>query len=195
TRSVLYERNLGGLYLDIVPDRDALARYGMRVGDIERVIESAIGGTPVSMTVEGRNRFSINVRYPQDLRNNIEKLRQVLVPVPVGMRENGGMKPGGMKEGALFSPDLPRIMLAQNMGGMDQGMRNRPAGILPMGPQPRSSMSDAPMSLSPMTPVPQMGKSPMGAPMPAARMSGASEPRQSEQAFVPLGQLASIKIV
>jgi copper/silver efflux system protein len=190
TRSVLYERNLGGLYLDIVPDRDALARYGMRVGDIERVIESAIGGTPISTTVEGRNRFSINVRYPQDLRSNIEKLRQVLVPVPVGMRQNGGMK-----QGAVSSPDLPRVMLAQNMGGMEQGTRSRPAGMLPMGPQPRSSMSDAPMSLSPMTPVPEMRKSPMGSAMPAARVGGAQQTRESEQAFVPLGQLASIKIV
>ena len=196
TRSVLYERNLGGLYLDIVPDRDALARYGMRVGDIERVIESAIGGVPISTTVEGRNRFSINVRYPQDLRSNIEKLRQVLVPVPVGMRQNGGMKggAGGMKQGALSSPDLPRVMLAQNMGGMEKGTRSRPAGMLPMGPQPRSSMSDAPMSLSPMTPVPEMRKSPMGSAMPAAR-GVAPQTQESEQAFVPLGQLASIKIV
>src|SRR5882762_4362736 len=197
TRSVLYERNLGGLYLDIVPDRDALARYGMRVGDIERVIESAIGGTPISTTVEGRNRFSINVRYPQDLRSNIEKLRQVLVPAPVGMRQNGGMKggAGGMKQGALSSPDLPRVMLAQNMGGMEKGNRSRPAGMLPMGPQPRSSMSDAPMSLSPMTPVPEMRKSPIGSAMPAARVGGAQQTQESEQAFVPLGQLASIKIV
>jgi Cu(I)/Ag(I) efflux system membrane protein CusA/SilA len=197
TRSVLYERNLGGLYLDIVPDRDALARYGMRVGDIERVIESAIGGTPISTTIEGRNRFSINVRYPQDLRNNIEKLRQVLVPVPVGMRQNGGMKggTGGMKQGALTLPEVPRVMLAQNMGGMEQGARNRTAGMLPMGPQPPSSMSDASMSLSPMTPVPGMRKSPMTNPMPAARTGGSQQTQESEQAFVPLGQLASIKIV
>ena len=194
TRSVLYERNLGGLYLDIVPDRDALARYGMRVGDIERVIESAIGGTPISTTVEGRNRFSINVRYPQDLRSNIEKLRQVLVPVPAGMRQNGGMK-GGMKQGALSSPDLPRVTLAQNMGGMEKGNRSRPAAILPMGPQPRPSMSDAPMSLSPMTPVPELRNSPMRSAMPAGSVGTAQQTQGSEQAFVPLGQLASIKIV
>jgi len=177
TRSVLYERNLGGLYLDIVPDRDALARYGMRVGDIERVIESAIGGSPISTTVEGRNRFSINVRYPQDLRNNVEKLRQVLVPVPTGMRESGGMN----KQGALTSPESPRMMLAQNMGGMDPAVRNRPAAVTPMGPQPRPSMSDATMAISPVTPIPRTRQ-------PSTR-------QESEQAFVPLGQLASIKIV
>jgi copper/silver efflux system protein len=81
TRSVLYERNLGGLYLDIVPNRDALARYGLRVGDVQRTIEAAIGGTPISVTIEGRNRFTINVRYPQDLRSDIDKLRRVLVPI------------------------------------------------------------------------------------------------------------------
>jgi copper/silver efflux system protein len=81
TRSVLYERNLGGLYLDIIPRRELLARYGLRTGDVERVIEAAIGGLPISVTVEGRSRFSINVRYPQDLRSDIDRLRRVLVPV------------------------------------------------------------------------------------------------------------------
>ena len=81
TRSVLYERNLGGLYLDIIPKPDELARYGLRVADVERVIESAIGGTPIGTTVEGRNRFSINVRYPQDLRSDPDSLGRVLVPV------------------------------------------------------------------------------------------------------------------
>jgi Cu(I)/Ag(I) efflux system membrane protein CusA/SilA len=83
TRSVLYERNLGGLYLDIVPKREALARYGLQVGDVEREVETAIGGTPISMTVEGRNRFSINVRYPQDLRGDVDRLERVLVPAPM----------------------------------------------------------------------------------------------------------------
>src|SRR5438477_2155792 len=81
TRSVLYERNQGGLYIDIVPLRDALGRYGLTVGDVERTIESAIGGAPIGTTVEGRNRFSINVRYPQDARSDLERLRGVLVPI------------------------------------------------------------------------------------------------------------------
>jgi Cu(I)/Ag(I) efflux system membrane protein CusA/SilA len=92
TRSVYYERNQGGLYLDIIPDRDALARYGLTVGDVERVIEASIGGTPISTTVEGRNRFSINVRYPQELRDNLEQLKRVLVPA----RSGGGGGGGGM---------------------------------------------------------------------------------------------------
>ncbi|TMA91371.1 MAG: efflux RND transporter permease subunit [Deltaproteobacteria bacterium] len=81
TRSVLYERNQGGLYIDIVPLRDALGRYGLTVGDVERTIESAIGGAPIGVTVEGRNRFSINVRYPQDARSDLERLRGVLVAI------------------------------------------------------------------------------------------------------------------
>ena len=81
TRSVFYERNTGGLYLDIIPDRDAMARYGLTVGDLNRVVEAAIGGAPIGITVDGRNRFSINVRYPQDLRSDVEQLRRLLVPV------------------------------------------------------------------------------------------------------------------
>ena len=92
TRSVLYERNLGGLYLDVVPNPDALARYGLRIGDVQRTIESAIGGTPISVAVEGRNRFSVNVRYPQDLRGDIGALRRVLVPASAdgGMAQSSG---------------------------------------------------------------------------------------------------------
>jgi Cu(I)/Ag(I) efflux system membrane protein CusA/SilA len=82
TRSVFYERNLGGLYVDIIPRLDALARYGLGRGDVQRVIETTIGGMPIAVTVEGRNRFSINVRFPQDTRRDVERLRQVLVPVP-----------------------------------------------------------------------------------------------------------------
>ena len=82
TRSVLYERNLGGLYLDIVPRAPALARYGMRVADVERTIEGAIGGLPIGTTVEGRNRFTISVRYPQDARGDADEIKRVLVLAP-----------------------------------------------------------------------------------------------------------------
>src|SRR3569623_1103207 len=90
TRSVLYERNLGGLYLDIVPRPDDLARYGLHNGDLERIIEGAIGGAPIATTIEGRNRFSISVRYPQDARSDLDALGRLLVPagarayVPLG---------------------------------------------------------------------------------------------------------------
>ncbi len=81
TRSVLYERTLGGVYVDVVPRRDALARHGMQIADLEDVVESAIGGEPVATTVEGRKRFTVNVRYKEDFRSSPSSLRSVLVPL------------------------------------------------------------------------------------------------------------------
>src|SRR6185312_9367325 len=87
TRSVFYERSLGGTYLDVVPDRDALQRYGLQVDDLQTVIESAVGGEPVTVTVEGRARFAVNLRYKEDFRSSVQALRGVLIPLP----ERGGM--------------------------------------------------------------------------------------------------------
>ena len=98
TRSVLYERSLGGSYLDIVPDRDALQRYGLQVDDLQAVIESAIGGAPVTVTVEGRARFPVNVRYKEDFRSSPQAIRGVLVPLPD--RASGGGAGGPMGGGA-----------------------------------------------------------------------------------------------
>ncbi|HET9552452.1 MAG TPA: efflux RND transporter permease subunit, partial [Anaeromyxobacteraceae bacterium] len=119
TRSAFYERSTGGLYLDIVPDRDALARYGLTVGDVNRIIEAAIGGTPISVTVDGRTRATINVRYPQDLRSDLDRLRRVLVPVGAGRGGGGGGGMGG-GSGSLAPERLPELRLAQmGMGGGD----------------------------------------------------------------------------
>jgi Cu(I)/Ag(I) efflux system membrane protein CusA/SilA len=82
TRSVLYERSLGGTYVDIVPDRVALQRYGLQVDDLQMVIESAIGGEPVTTTVEGRARYTVSLRYKEDFRSSVEALRGVLIPLP-----------------------------------------------------------------------------------------------------------------
>ncbi len=81
TRSVYAERELGGFFLDITPDREAIARYGVTVRDVLDVVESAVGGMDVSTTIEGRERYRINVRYPRDLRQDLGSLREVLVPV------------------------------------------------------------------------------------------------------------------
>lgn len=81
-RSVLYERSLGGTYLDVVPRREVLARYDLDVDDITGVVEAAVGGNPVTVTVEGRKRYTVNVRYKEDFRASPDKLRQVLVPLP-----------------------------------------------------------------------------------------------------------------
>jgi Cu(I)/Ag(I) efflux system membrane protein CusA/SilA len=84
TRSVYAERVTGGYYLDITPDREAIARHGLTVEEVENVIETAIGGRNVDRTVEGRERFGINVRYFQDYRGDPEAIKRVLVPTPAG---------------------------------------------------------------------------------------------------------------
>ena len=165
TRSVFYERNQGGLYIDIVPIRDALARYGLTVGDVERTIEAAIGGAPIGVTIEGRNRFSINVRYPQDSRSDLERLRGVLVPIS-----------------------------AAGTGRVDTAIQ-REAGSMPFG---QNGMSNHhPQDVSPAR---GPGRTP------ALRWQSADETTlqalggegragQGGRAFVPLGQVADIRIV
>lgn len=93
TRSVLYERSLGGSYVDVVPNREALARYGLDVADVHDIVETAIGGREVSTTVEGRRRYSVNLRYKEDFRSSPEALRAVLVPLPT--RAGPSVLPGG----------------------------------------------------------------------------------------------------
>jgi Cu(I)/Ag(I) efflux system membrane protein CusA/SilA len=188
TRSVLYERNLGGLYVDIVPRPEKLARYGLRVADVERVVESAIGGTPIGTTIEGRNRFSINVRYPRDLRGDLESLRRVLVPVGPRAAAPAG---GGMgTQGALWPPmGAQGYALAENddMGGGAARGAGPPRLGLPGGP---ASMSDA---RGGMAPLPGAG-APSGDPSPG-RTGAPPTPAAPGQAFVPLGELADVRIV
>ena len=84
TLSAIAERTVGGYYLDIDIDRRAAARYGINVGDIQDVIQSAIGGMRISETVEGLERYPISVRYDRDFRSDFDSLRRVLVPGPGG---------------------------------------------------------------------------------------------------------------
>lgn len=81
TRSAYAERVGGGYYINIIPDRVALARYGLTVEDLQTVVATAIGGQTVITTVENsRERYSINVRYQRDFRNNMDELKRVLIP-------------------------------------------------------------------------------------------------------------------
>jgi Cu(I)/Ag(I) efflux system membrane protein CusA/SilA len=75
---------MGGSYLDVEIDRRAAARHGLTVGDVQDVITTAIGGMNVSETVEGLERYPINVRYPRELRDNVAALAEVVVPTPAG---------------------------------------------------------------------------------------------------------------
>ena len=84
TRSVYAERVSGGYFLDFDIKRDEIARYGLTVMDVGQIIESAIGGESIATTIEGRERYPINVRYLRELRDNPEKLQRVLVTTPTG---------------------------------------------------------------------------------------------------------------
>jgi Cu(I)/Ag(I) efflux system membrane protein CusA/SilA len=84
TRSVFAERTVGGYFLDFTVNREAAARYGLKVGDVNDIIESAIGGKNITTTVEGRERYPINARYARDFREDIDALKRVLVPTPTG---------------------------------------------------------------------------------------------------------------
>jgi len=84
TRAVFAERVSQGFYVNITVDRDAAARYGLTVGDVQLAITSGIGGEDIATTVQGRERYPINVRYLQDYRNDLDALRAVLIMTPSG---------------------------------------------------------------------------------------------------------------
>ena len=85
TSSAFAERIIGGYYLEIEPDRTALARYGLMVGDVQQVISSAVGAETVTTTVEGRERYAVSLRYPRDVRSDPDSIaREVLISLPAG---------------------------------------------------------------------------------------------------------------
>ncbi len=84
TRSVFAERVTGGYFVDFDIRRADIARYGLSIKEVEMIIMSAIGGEPVTTTVEGRERYTVNVRYARELRDDLDKLRRVLVPTMSG---------------------------------------------------------------------------------------------------------------
>jgi len=84
TRSIYAERVAGGYFLDFELKRDELARYGLSVAEVQMVIMSAIGGENITTTIEGRERYPVNVRYSRELRDDVEKLKRVLVSTPAG---------------------------------------------------------------------------------------------------------------
>ena len=104
TRTAFAERAVSGYYLDIDIDRAAAARHGLNVGDVQAVIATAIGGMTITQTVEGRERYGVRVRYPQELRDTPERLASVLLPIShegqaqslgvAGMAGNGGAMAG-----------------------------------------------------------------------------------------------------
>ena len=84
TASVYSERVAGGRYVEIVPDRVAAARFGLNIGDINGIVAAAIGGMDVTMTIEGLERYPVNLRYPREVRDNLERLRELPIVTPTG---------------------------------------------------------------------------------------------------------------
>jgi Cu(I)/Ag(I) efflux system membrane protein CusA/SilA len=84
TRSAFAERTVGGYFLDFTVNREAAARYGLKVGDVNDIVESAIGGKNITTTVEGRERYPVSARYARDFREDLDALKRVLVPTPTG---------------------------------------------------------------------------------------------------------------
>ena len=84
TRSVFAERVAGGYFVDFIPRRDQLARYGLTIEELQEVIMTAIGGENITTTIEGRGRYPVNLRYPRELRDDVDHLGRVLVAAPSG---------------------------------------------------------------------------------------------------------------
>ncbi|HAK88607.1 MAG: cation transporter [Nitrospirae bacterium GWC2_46_6] len=104
TRSVYAERVTTGYFLDFNIKREEAARYGLTVDDVQEIIQSAVGGMNLTVTVEGRERYPVNVRYSRELRNDVEKLKRILVPVMNNQQATiigqqtamGGIRPASM---------------------------------------------------------------------------------------------------
>jgi Cu(I)/Ag(I) efflux system membrane protein CusA/SilA len=195
TRSAYYERSTGGAYVDILPKRDAMARYGMTVGDLNDVIEQAIGGEPLTVTVDGRNRFSVNVRYPRDIRENVDRLRRVLVPVQRG----GGMGGMGMGETGF---DLHRLLAGRfALAQADMGSMGDMGGSSSAGPRTGLRLPDRPPEMSSglrsMSDAGGMSDMPAGTAMAPGRMTtprGALSAGPNGVLYLPLGELADVKV-
>lgn len=174
TTSTFAERQTGREYLDIIPDRDAIARYGITVRDVHDIVEAAVGGMPVSTVIAGRARFSINLRFAADYRADPEAIRNILVPV-------AALEPG-MGSDAPFSGS-----------GTGQGSSTGAGGAMA---KPASGSGGGGMAMGAGGSAPGVGMPSGGAPMngtPAVRDE--SERFLQTQAAVPLGALADVRIV
>jgi Cu(I)/Ag(I) efflux system membrane protein CusA/SilA len=125
TLSAFAERTMGGNYIEITMDRDAIARYGLRVGDVQDVLEVALGGMSLTTTVEGLQRYDVNLRYSRDFRENLGALHDIIVPTPAGAQVPLGQlakieivrAPMGIKsEGAV-----PNAWIYVDVKGVDLG--------------------------------------------------------------------------
>ncbi|MEO5821446.1 MAG: efflux RND transporter permease subunit [Vicinamibacteraceae bacterium] len=151
TRSTFAERQTGREYVDITPNREAIARYGLTVRDVQDVVEAAVGGMPVSTAIAGRARFSINLRLAADYRSDPQALRALLVPVAstgspvdpaaggnagagIGASAGMGAAPGASASGGGMGAMGGKAQAAAS-AGMSAGIaQSSMAGSSPVGP-------------------------------------------------------------
>jgi Cu(I)/Ag(I) efflux system membrane protein CusA/SilA len=125
TLSAFAERTMGGNYIQFNIDRDAISRYGLNVADVQEVLEVALGGMPLTTTVEGLERYAINLRYSRDFRENLGALREIVVPTPTGAQVPLGQlarietvhAPMGIKSEAA----VPNAWIYVDVKGVDLG--------------------------------------------------------------------------
>jgi len=115
TGSVFAERVMGGNYVEFDIDRDAIARYGLTLGEVQEVLQVALGGMPLTTTVEGLERYGVILRYDRDYRENLEALRDILIPVKSaggGAMGASGMGGNGTNGGSGLAAQVPLSQLA-----------------------------------------------------------------------------------
>ena len=166
TRSTFAERQTGREYIDIIPDREAIGRFGLSMREVLDVVEAAIGGMPISTVIDGRARYSVNVRYAADFRADPEALRALLVPIS----EPQAMALGGANSGRGAS--------ASPTG------RSSPGGMDAMGGMGGGGVSTSSGS---------SGAAPMNGGN--AETDNAVQPWQQSGSAVPLGLLADVRVV
>lgn len=118
TRSAYAERVTTGYFLDIKPRREEIARYGLSMDDVQSVIASTLGGMNLTTTVEGRERYPVNLRYARELRNDIEKIKRIFVPFNLS-GDSSGM-PGSRSAGGIANIPLGEISDIQIVKGPTQ---------------------------------------------------------------------------
>jgi Cu(I)/Ag(I) efflux system membrane protein CusA/SilA len=181
TRSTFAERQTGREYIDVVPDREAIARYGLTVRDVHDVVEAAVGGMPVSTVIAGRSRFSINLRYAADYRADPEGLRSILIPVsgsePVADVQTPGTGAGASPSmGAMQGGPSPSRSGGGSMGSMGSMGGSASARGMQMAAAAQT------------TPAPAMGGQNGFSADPSDRFRPAG-------AVVPLGAIADVRVV
>lgn len=126
TGSVIAERTLGGFYINLIINREAIARYGLSVSEVQSVIQTLVGGTTATTTIEGRERYPVIVRYPRELRLSADALRRVLVEIPAA-------------RGLMTAMETPSgSAMAMDSAGMGSSMSSS-AGMAGMGGAPEMS--------------------------------------------------------